>query len=140
MRLQYANNSYAILNGALNDSATSFNVVDASLLPSPPFLLTLLDSDSRHGNPVEIIEVGAVAGTTLSSVLRGQEGTSPASHSSGIRMENRLTAAPIVELLDGSHVTNETPHQTTDPTTSKTYTYGIAMQNGVVGILIEEVV
>lgn len=135
MRLQYANNSYAILNGALNDSATSFNVVDASLLPSPPFLLTLLDSSSRYGNPMEIVEVGAVVGTTLSSVLRGQEGTSPTSHSSGIRMENRLTAGAI-----SSHLTDAMPHQTTDTSTSKTYTYGISIQNGVVGILIEEVV
>ncbi len=45
-----------------------------------------------------------------------------------------------IDQVISTHLLETMPHQTTDPTTSKTYTYGIAMQNGVVGILMEEVV
>jgi uncharacterized protein YdaU (DUF1376 family) len=52
------------------------------------------------------------------------------------------TASAVKTVNDAltSHLLDDMPHQTTDTSTSKTYTYGIAMQNGVVGILMEEVV
>jgi len=39
-----------------------------------------------------------------------------------------------------THVSDDMPHRTTDPTTGKVYHWGLAVQNGEWGIIYEEVV
>jgi hypothetical protein len=96
VNLKFKNNGFAILASSINSSVTTIPVVDATGLPDAPFRATLLDSDY---NPVEIIEVQGKSGNNLTSVLRGQEGTVAASHDSGVRLENRLTAEVVNSLV-----------------------------------------
>lgn len=93
-RLHAANQAKTTLAQNIDALATFFDVADASLFPSPPFRITVLDS---NGNPAEIMEVGAVSGNTFSNVQRGLEGTTPTSHNSGAYVENRLTAGMFNE-------------------------------------------
>lgn len=101
-RLNFKNNSFTFLAESLTDIQTSFEVANASALPATPFKLSLLDGVAKSDTPVEIIEVRTKNEVTniLSDVLRGQEGTVAVAHASGIRAENRLTAAAHGELAD----------------------------------------
>ena len=53
-----------------------------------------------------------------------------------------LSAAKMNNIEQGIvvHLADTMPHRTTDPITNKVYKYGIAVQNGEVGILLEEVI
>jgi hypothetical protein len=53
----------------------------------------------------EIMEVGSRAGNTLSSVLRGCEGTTGAAHDAGRPIENRFTKGTYDELAAGVEFT-----------------------------------
>lgn len=88
-RLKAANNAKTTLSQDINATATSFNVADGTLFPDAPFLASVDD---------EIMEIGAKSVNTFSSVLRGQEGTTAASHLSGANVENRFTAGAYEEL------------------------------------------
>ena len=92
-RLRAANNAVSLLSGDITDVATSLVVADSTTFPDAPFLVTIDD---------EIIEVGAItrATHTLSSLLRGREGTAQAAHSDGVRVENRFTAGTYTEIAD----------------------------------------
>ena len=93
-RLNYKNNSYTTLAQAISNVDTSWTVADGAALPDVPFRATILNGL----NPVEIVEVRAKSANTLSSILRGLEGTTAVSHASGARMENRFTAQGLTEL------------------------------------------
>lgn len=90
-RLQTANNATTTIPAALTAVATSFTVANASVFPNAPFRVTIDN---------EIMEVGAIdkVGNTLSSVLRGLEGTTAASHNSGTAVDNRWTSGTYAEL------------------------------------------
>jgi hypothetical protein len=81
--LNTANRARTTLTSTVGVSDTSFDVADATLFPSPPFVVTIED---------EIMEVGAVVGNTFSGVKRGQEGTVAVGHDAGCPLENRFTA------------------------------------------------
>ena len=91
MELNVKNLSKTLLTQDIGLTETSFKVADAGALPNPPFLITV------EG---EIMRVGSknVSTNTLSNVLRGREGTSPAPHSSGTVVENRFTAGTYDEI------------------------------------------
>ena len=91
MELNVKNLSKTLLTQDIGLTETSFKVADAGALPDPPFLITV------EG---EIMRVGSknVSTNTLSNVLRGREGTSPTSHSSGTVVENRFTAGTYDEI------------------------------------------
>lgn len=84
-----ANNASSQLAQAIGASDTSLAVLDGSSFPEPPFVVSIED---------EIIEVGAKDGSTFSALVRGTEGTTPASHASGSRVENRFTAGTYSTL------------------------------------------
>ena len=91
LELNVKNLSKTLLTQDIGLTETSFKVADAGALPNPPFLITV------EG---EIMRVGSknVSTNTLSNVLRGREGTSPAPHSSGTVVENRFTAGTYNEI------------------------------------------
>ncbi len=91
-RLNAANNAETTLTQNISSSATSFSVASSSLFPAAPFLVSIDD---------EILEVGAKTGNTFSSVIRGQEGTTPATHNSSTKVTNRFTAGMYKDLADG---------------------------------------
>lgn len=96
MSVKFANNASTALDGALTNSATSFDVVDASVFPaiaSPDFcFLTIVE-----GSSLEIIKVTDITGNTLTAT-RGQDGTSGVAFSSGARIDLRMTKAMLDEL------------------------------------------
>jgi len=87
---QFANNASSALNGAINNSVTSLVVTSASGFPVAGNFRILIDS--------ELILVGAISGSTLSSLTRGVEGTSAANHSNGATVTHVLTSAAIQQF------------------------------------------
>lgn len=86
-----ANNAWSKLAQGITADATSLTVEDASSFPEPPFVVSIDD---------EIIEVGSKTANTLSDLVRGVEGTTPAAHVSGVRVENRFTAGTYQGVVD----------------------------------------
>lgn len=78
---QFANNAESTLDGSIDDSVTSLDVVSAATFPSSP--------QFRLGIDNEIMLVTAVAGNTF-TVTRGVEGTTADSHSN---------AAPVQQIF-----------------------------------------
>jgi hypothetical protein len=81
------------LNGAINSSVTSLVVTDATGFPAAPFTI-LVDS--------EVILVGAKSGTTFSTLTRGYDGTTAASHSDLATLAH-VGIAEDVRLAWGKH-------------------------------------
>jgi len=104
-RLQAANNAQTALTALMDASVTTCTVVSGDILPAVPFRATIDN---------EIIEVGAKAGNDLSSILRGQEGTTAAAHQSGSLIEAQMTAGMYGELLSPDE--SLTVSQATAPT------------------------
>lgn len=97
----YANNASTTLVGTISPTDTAIPVSDASRFPSPTvgsyFLVTLDD-----GFNVEIVAAYGRSGNTLTGCLRGQEGTLARSFPGGTRIENRVTAGTLSQLLRDS--------------------------------------
>jgi hypothetical protein len=85
-REQLANNAFSTLDGAIDGSQTSFDVIDGSVFPS------VGNFRIRVGD--EIMLVTARSSETL-TVVRGQEGTSGASASNGADVVHILTAGGL---------------------------------------------
>ncbi len=96
-RLNAANNAQSLLDGGISDTDVSMTVLDGSVFPEPPFLVTIED---------EIIEVGAKSGNVFSSLLRGREGTVAVAHASGIEVQNRMTVGMYDSLALQEDVTD----------------------------------
>ena len=132
MELNVKNLSKTLLTQDIGLTETSFEVADAGALPNPPFLITV------EG---EIMRVGSknISTNTLSNVLRGREGTSPAPHSSGTVVENRFTAGTYDEIKQTvtSHLAENMPHLML--VDNNVYKYGFKQENGFVKFLYEEV-
>ncbi|WP_205683760.1 hypothetical protein [Brevibacillus migulae] len=98
-RLQTANNAQTTLTASLTAAATSFTVTNAASFPNAPFRITI---------DGEIMEVGAInkSTNTFSSVQRGLEGTTAATHNAGAFVENRFTSGTYGELVDSSQLSN----------------------------------
>lgn len=104
MAENYRNNPTTTLNGAINNSTTSVVVTSASVFSSVVDFHVIVDS--------EIMRVTAVVSNTL-TVVRGQEGTTAASHNDLARITQILTAESLQRLgsqihLDGSWASRPT--------------------------------
>ena len=89
-RYNAANDWFSFLSAGVNTTATSFNVQNSTGHPVVPFKISVGD---------EIMNVTGVSGNTL-TVQRGREGTAGATHPSGARVENRLTAEVQNDMWD----------------------------------------
>jgi len=102
MAIQFSNLASTTLASGVSSSATSVSVTSASLFPSlggsDYFYATLGD-----GAGSEIVKVTAISGTTF-TVVRGQDGTSAISHSTGTHFALRVTAAALEDLRDSPNV------------------------------------
>lgn len=97
-RLNAANNAQTRVVGDITAATTSFYVVNASVFPATPFLISI---------DAEIILVNTVLSNLLSSVTRAQEGTTAAAHIGDSLVENRWTAGMYNE-----HVADNVRHIT----------------------------
>lgn len=84
-RERYTNAQPTTLNGSINNSTTTVVVADGSSFPTGYFRI-LVDS--------EIMFCSARSGNTL-TVIRGQEFTAAAAHSSGVAVNHLLTAGAL---------------------------------------------
>jgi len=91
--LQVANRAISKLTADISATDTSFTVTtgDGNLFPTGNFVVTIDD---------ERILVGSRSGDTFSSLVRGYDGTTAASHTAGTRIELRIIARHIQELQD----------------------------------------
>lgn len=88
----FSNDAQTTLNGAIASGATSLVVVDDETFPTlAPFRIRIED---------EIIIVGAIVGTTFSSLTRGAEGTIAADHATGMVVEHVLTAGSLLAAVN----------------------------------------
>lgn len=83
------NNAVTVLGANMTSSQTTMTVVNGSVFPAVPFVVTVEN---------EIMTVTNVAGNTL-TVTRGSESTTPATHTAGVSVENRWTAGMHAEIV-----------------------------------------
>jgi len=93
MAEKWANQSHTTLASDVSAGATSLVVASAALFPTTGNFRIIIGT--------EYILVGAVAGTTFSSLTRGIEGTTGAAHSSGADVWHVLTAGSLDLLVQG---------------------------------------
>jgi len=89
--LQVTNRAISKLTSDISATDTSFTVTtgDGALFPTGNFIVTIEN---------ERILVGSRSGDTFSSLTRGYDGTTAASHSAGASVELRIVARHIQEL------------------------------------------
>lgn len=116
MSEQYANDPGGVtLGSGINSSVTSLGISSATGYPGSGTFRIRIDN--------EIIIVGAISGTTLSSLTRGAEGTTAASHSSGAAVSLVLTAGGLTGILQKqSSVLGVSFVDTAESTSSTSYT------------------
>jgi hypothetical protein len=88
----YANVVSTTLNGGINNSTTSITVNSSTGFPSYGQFRILIDN--------EIMIVTGGFGTTTWTVLRGQEGTSGASHSTAVAVTHVLTVESLRRAIN----------------------------------------
>ena len=98
MAVVFSNNAVTTLAGSVSTSATSITVADGSVFPdvssaSDHTYITLEDVNSNR----EIVKLTNRSGNTL-TVVRGQDGTTAQSFSSGDKVELRITAVLLNEI------------------------------------------
>jgi len=102
MAIQFSNLASTTLASGVSSSATSVSVTSASSFPSlgsgDYFYATI-----GAGSGSEIVKVTAISGTTF-TVVRGEDGTTAVSHSSGADCALRVTAGTLEDLRDGGQV------------------------------------
>lgn len=89
-REKFTNIGQSTLGGDINDSVTTLSVASASSFPADGNFRILIGS--------EIMLVTGVSGTTF-TVVRGREGTTAASHTTGDSVTLVLTADSVVRFL-----------------------------------------
>lgn len=100
---QLASLAKTTLDGAINNSVTSLVVTSATNVPATGnFRLLVQDSETDETNR-ELMLVGARAGTTLSSITRGIEGTAGVSHGNGSFVAVVLTAAGLEQFVEDNN-------------------------------------
>src|SRR5690242_10199248 len=85
---KFANAASTTLNGAILAADVSLVVASATLFPTSGQFRILIGT--------EIIIVGAVSGTTFSSLTRGAEGTTAANHADTSAVVQVLTRAALL--------------------------------------------
>lgn len=107
MTVVLRNNVTTVLNTAISASDTGLAVLPGTgvlfptLTPGDYFYATI----EAFNNEQEIVKVTAVAGDNF-SVLRAQDGTTAKSFSAGSRVELRVTAGAIYDILSQAVLTN----------------------------------
>ena len=107
MTVVLSNNVSTTLNTAISASDTGLAVLPGAgalfptLAPGQYFYATI----EAFNNEQEIVKVTAVAGDNF-SILRGQDGTTANSFSAGARVELRVTAGAIYDILSQAALTN----------------------------------
>lgn len=86
----FANNAVSNLAATITSAATTLTVISAASFPTPGNYRILIDS--------ELMEVTAASGNTL-TVVRGAEGTTAASHSSGASVINVVTSQSLNAIV-----------------------------------------
>lgn len=118
MAEQLANSATTTLSAAITSAgATTATVTNGSLFPSSGNFRILIDT--------ELILVGARSGNNLSSMTRGIEGTTAATHSNGATVTHLLTKGSLDQyLFERAQVdyVEVTSNQTTTATTAATAT------------------
>lgn len=97
------NSASTSITAGINNTATSISVVDGSKFPSigvDQYFYATLEEIGDFDN-TEIVKVTAVVGNVL-TVLRGAENTNSRSFTVGATIEQRITAATILELIPSS--------------------------------------
>lgn len=92
-----ANNVTVLLDQAINSSQTTIAVADTTYFPAAGFA-TIVDSLTTP-TKIEIISYTAINGNSLTSVIRGAQGTTPQAFSAGY-VEIRPTAGHHLALVD----------------------------------------
>jgi hypothetical protein len=87
---QLSNAAVTTLASGITNSATTLSLTSATNFPSAGNFRLLVES--------EIMKVTGVSGTTL-TIVRGQEGTTAVSHSSGVAVAAVLTKSAVESLL-----------------------------------------
>ena len=82
----YTTLGYSTLNGGINNSVTTLIVTSASSFPASGVFRIIIED--------EIMKVPGVSGASF-TIVRGQEGTSPASHADGLAVKETFTAAAL---------------------------------------------
>lgn len=99
----FTNNARTLLAGAISNTATTCQVASGTgnLLPNPSadqyFLMTFVDQST--GTFREIVKVTGRSGDTITSMVRGQEGTGALSWLAGDIVAHDLTAGGLAAFL-----------------------------------------
>lgn len=107
------------LQADVNSSATTFSVDTVAGLPATPFMVTV---DIGQGAE-EVVKVGGVSGTNLTSLTRGQDGTTAVAHLTGAKIRHTLTAGflqDLAEHLDATEGVHGVPGAPVDTTSAQT--------------------
>lgn len=105
MGIKLKNNAVSVVPLAINDTQTSIELYAATGLLFPTlgvddyFYATI----SSVANAYEVVKVTARSTDTL-TIVRAQEGTTALSFPAGSRIELRVTAQNIIELLDQDYL------------------------------------
>jgi hypothetical protein len=103
MAIKFTNNASTTLSAGINNSVTSIGVADGSVFPAlgtGDITYVTFDDDTN----TEVVKVTARSGNTL-TVVRAQDGTSARSFSSGDKVELRITAALVNEVISDADST-----------------------------------
>ena len=107
-----ANTPETSLSGALTAAGTTVNVVDGTMLPDAPNLLTI----GADGSTAETVLMTAKSGNVL-TVVRGQDGTTARARSAGDVIGRYFTAADQKAMQDNiTALNNGKTEKVTSPT------------------------
>ena len=107
-----ANTPETSLSGALTAAGTTVNVVDGTMLPDAPNLLTI----GADGSTAETVLMTEKSGNVL-TVVRGQDGTTARAWSAGDVIGRYFTAADQKAMQDNiTALNNEKTEKVTSPT------------------------
>lgn len=116
MALQHIRNFEQTLTNNITNVATSFDISDASLLPSSPTGTIPLTIDD--GTNLEIVYYVSKSTNTI-TVTRGEEGTSGTAFNSGTPIECRFLDTSVDNKADGAASSTDNAFARFDATTGK---------------------
>ena len=124
--LEVANNAVSRLLNSINASVTALDLLpgDGALFPSLFSYHVSIDD--------EIIEVGARTVDNLASLVRGQEGTTQASHSKDAKVELRVTAGVLQKYQTALEALEASPHPVSYVSFGTDPVAGVSVGNAIV--------
>lgn len=93
--LNVTNSAKTTLNGAINALVTACSVASGTSLPSVPFVVKIYENDE---DVYELVKVTAKSGASITTMVRGQQGTAPNSWADGANFQVVWTASNVTEL------------------------------------------